>query len=311
MWFKNLRLYTIDLQELQGVLKDDALVEEALLKAKFKPCDAQQLATIGFAPLFVYDDNGEEKPVYHFSTGNDHFFKLVEEAKLLPSSVVKAELDGLTRQKELELKKVLTKEQKAALKAAVVNKLLAQAFATRREILVWVNTENSFVGINVTSAKRAEKALAMLREAFATFPAKLLTPKCLVDERMTSWLKENVKLPEHLKFGQETTLKSKDEDGGVIRASKEDLTSDEISVHLEAGKVVTELSLNFNDDVNFNLTSDLALKKIKLDDIYLEKNLPEKSDNEIADAQALLVIQADILNQLCDYILEIFDCDRA
>ena len=53
MWFKNLRLYTIDLQELQGVLKDDALVEEALLKAKFKPCDAQQLATIGFAPLFV------------------------------------------------------------------------------------------------------------------------------------------------------------------------------------------------------------------------------------------------------------------
>ena len=58
-------------------------------------------------------------------------------------------------------------------------------------------------------------------------------------------------------------------------------------------------------------TSDLAFKKIKLDDIYLEKNLPEKSDNEIADAQALLVIQADILNQLCDYILEIFDCDRA
>ena len=32
MWFKNLRFYTVDLSELNGVLKDDALVEEALEK---------------------------------------------------------------------------------------------------------------------------------------------------------------------------------------------------------------------------------------------------------------------------------------
>ena len=41
MWFKNLRFYTVDLSELNGVLKDDALVEEALEKASFKPCAAQ------------------------------------------------------------------------------------------------------------------------------------------------------------------------------------------------------------------------------------------------------------------------------
>ena len=28
MWFKNLRFYTVDLSELNGVLKDDALVED-------------------------------------------------------------------------------------------------------------------------------------------------------------------------------------------------------------------------------------------------------------------------------------------
>ena len=42
----------------------------------------------------------------------------------------------------------------------------------------------------------------------------------------------------------------------------------------------------------------------------LEKNLPEKSDDETADAQALLVLQGELLSELCDYLMEIFNCDR-
>lgn len=60
----------------------------------------------------------------------------------------------------------------------------------------------------------------MLREAFSTFPAKLLAPHAMVDEKMTSWLKDATTLPKRFTFGSETTLKSTDEDGGIIRASK-------------------------------------------------------------------------------------------
>ena len=185
-----------------------------------------------------------------------------------------------------------------------------QAFATRRELLIWVNTDKSLVGVAATSSKRAEKALAMLREAFSTFPAKLLAPHAMVDEKMTSWLKDATTLPKRFTFGSETTLKSTDEDGGIIRASKEDLTSEEIAVHLEAGKVATEIGLSFDESLELTLTSDLALKKLKPTDIYLEKNLPEKSDDETADAQALLVLQGELLSELCDYLMEIFSCDR-
>lgn len=304
MWFKNLRFYTVDLSELNCVLKDDALVEEALEKASFKPCAAQELASVGFAPIFSHEG------LYHFSSGENHFFKLIEETKLLPSSVVKTELNELTAKKEIELKRQLRKNEKEALKAAVAGKLLAQAFATRRELLIWVNTDKSLVGVAATSSKRAEKALAMLREAFSTFPAKLLAPHAMVDEKMTSWLKDATTLPKRFTFGSETTLKSTDEDGGIIRASKEDLTSEEIAVHLEAGKVATEIGLSFDESLELTLTSDLALKKLKPTDIYLEKNLPEKSDDETADAQALLVLQGELLSELCDYLMEIFSCDR-
>ncbi|NLK85021.1 MAG: recombination-associated protein RdgC [Aeromonadales bacterium] len=304
MWFKNCRFYTVDFSELNSVLSDPALTEEALQKAAFKPCAAQDVASIGFAPLY-----GHDTP-FHFSSGKNYFFKLMEESKLLPSSVIKANLEELTEAKELELKRQLKKTEKEALKAAVTNELLGKAFATRREFLIWLNVETGVVGINVTSAKRAEKAVALLREAFSTFPAKLLAPRCLVDERITKWLTDN-ELPSQFKLGSETTLKSKDEDGGVIRASKEDLTSQEIYVHLDAGKLVTELGLNFEDNVEFTLTSEIVIKKIKPSDIYLEKNLPEKSDDAIADAEALLVIQGDILTSLTQYLMEIFDCDLA
>ena len=82
MWFKNLRFYTVDLSELNGVLKDDALVEEALEKASFKPCAAQELASVGFAPIFSHEG------LYHFSSGENHFFKLIEETSRIRGAVI-------------------------------------------------------------------------------------------------------------------------------------------------------------------------------------------------------------------------------
>lgn len=126
---------------------------------------------------------------------------------------------------------------------------------------------------------------------------------------MTSWLKEN-RLPEKFEFGTDTILKSTDEDGGIIRASREDLTSEEISVHLNAGKVVTEIGLAYNDALNFALSSDISVKRLKPTDIYLEKNLNANPEDEIEDLQSQLVLQGELLTELEIYLLEIFDCDR-
>ena len=77
MWFKNVRLYTVDLSQFKDIFHDDAAMEETISKVAFKPCAAQETATIGFAPLF-----GKDTP-FHFSCGENHYFKLIEENKLL------------------------------------------------------------------------------------------------------------------------------------------------------------------------------------------------------------------------------------
>ena len=304
MWFKNARIYRLELsEEIKNYFKNEELLEKTISEKAFRPCMAQEVSTLGFAPIF-----GKNAKAFTFSNAHNHFFKIVEENKLLPASVIKNELDEEIENKEIALKRELRKNEKQALKTAVVNKLLAQAFSARRELLICVNSEKGYVAVSVSSAKRAERAIAMLIEAFSTFPAKCFQPRCVVEDRMTAWISNN-DLPNVFTLGNDATLKSTDDEGGTVKVSKEDLSSDEIAVHINAGKVITDLQLIFEDTVMCVLSSDLTVKRMRPLDQFLEKNLPEKSDDAVADMAAHLCLQGEVLTSLIDSISEIFDCE--
>lgn len=301
MSIKNLHFYTVDTSAINDILKNATLLEEKLNDVKFVPCEKTDLSSVGFVPIF----DGTEP--LHFSSGNDYFFKIAEETKLLPSSAVKREVKKVIDAKVQELKRLLKKSEKDAIKAAISNKLVAQALTSYKEFLIWLNPDKKIVGVATTSAKKAESAIALLRAAFSTFPAQVLAPQTVPELVMTEWLRNPISLPDCFKFGNDTTLSSTDEDGATIKATKEDLTSEEISIHLDS-KVVKEISLHYDITADIKLTSDLVIKSFKPVDLYLQNTLPEKSDDPVADAQALLIIEADILSSLCPKLLEVFKC---
>lgn len=305
MWFKSAQIFTVDLSDAHlKVFKDETLLEEKIAARPFRPCQAQEISTIGFAPLF-----GRAAPAYTFTDNGCHFLRLVEETKLLPASVIKSELEVQVEEKEAQLGRELRKNEIQTLKTALVNQLLSRAFAAQRDMYVMINSEKGYAMVSVSSAKRAERAIAMLREAFdGTFPARHFQPRCVVEERMTAWLSQN-DLPQVFTLGYDTTLKSSDEEGGTIRASREDLTSEEIAVHINAGKVITELQLTYEDSLSLVLTADLALKRMRPEDQYLERNLPEKVEDHLADEQAQYILQAALFTSLIDSLKGLFDCE--
>ena len=137
MWFKNAQIYGLKLTpEQNALLKDEVKFEEVLQQKAFRPCMAQELSTIGFAPLF-----GRDVPAMAFSTGPHHFVRLLEETKLLPSSVIKVALEEEVEKKESALGRDLQKNEIQALKTAITGQLLERAFSSQRDMLVYINSE--------------------------------------------------------------------------------------------------------------------------------------------------------------------------
>ncbi len=306
MPFKSVRLYSVALDDkLKSIFANENELDKLIADEKFKPAGQMEISSCGFAPVF-----GRNTEAYSFSYDGNHYFRFVEENKLLPSSVVNQVFLDEVDAKEEELGRPLKKAEKTTLKTAITNKMLAQAFASRRELMIWVNSRYGFVGISVTSAKRAENAITYLRKALGgSFPAKSFSPRCVVEDRLTSFVARN-DMPDGFKLGYDCVLKSNDDTGATVRASKEDLTCDEIQSHIKAGKMITDLQLNLNDSVSFVVNNELVLKRIAIDDTFLSQNLPQSTEDKTADMQSFFIIEASVLTDMVDRVTKAFDCDR-
>src|SRR5690606_32380226 len=138
------------------------------------------------------------------------------------------------------------------LTAALLPELLPRAFVNTSRTGALLDLEHGFRAVDASSRKTAAMVASEIRRALGSFPA--IPPNAEVAPRsvLTGWI-AGEPLPEGLSLGEECELKDAMDGGAVVKAQNQELISDEIAKHLEAGKQVTKLALNLDDHLSFVL----------------------------------------------------------
>ncbi|MEQ4936107.1 recombination-associated protein RdgC [Proteus terrae] len=262
LWFKNILVYRLN-KEI--ALSMDEL-EQQLASLAFTPCSSQDMTRTGWvSPM---GDRGEA--LIHV-TGKQVMMCARKEDKILPATVIKQALQDKVEKLEGEQGRKLKKTEKATLKDEVVHTLLPRAFSKFSQTFVWLDLEKQLVIVDSGSAKRAEDNLALLRKTLGSLPVVPLNFNESVELKMTEWVRSG-ELPAGFTLMDEAELKAVLDEGGVIRCKKQELVSDEIATHIEAGKFVTKLSVDWEDRLQFMLCDDGSIKRIKFSETLREQN---------------------------------------
>ena len=262
LWFKNLMVYRLS---REVALNADEM-EKQLSAFAFTPCGSQDMAKTGWvSPMGSHSD-----ALTHAVNGQIVICARKEE-KILPSPVIKKELQAKIERLEAEQHRKLKKTEKDALKDEVLHSLLPRAFSRFNQTFMWIDTVNDLIMVDAASAKRAEDTLALLRKSLGSLPVVPLTMESPIELTLTEWVRSG-EMPAGFAIQDEAELKAILEEGGVIRCKKQNLISDEIAVHIEAGKLVTKLAVDWQERIQLMLSDDGSLKRLKFADTLREQN---------------------------------------
>ncbi|MNO53307.1 Recombination-associated protein RdgC [compost metagenome] len=71
-----------------------------------------------------------------------------------------------------------------------------------------------------------------------------------------------------------------------MRCKRQDLTSDEIQLHLSTGKQVTQLSLAWQDKLSFVLDDKMVIKRLKFEDLLQDQAEEDGGDEALGQLDA-------------------------
>ena len=296
-WFKNVMIYRLT----KSLDWTSQTLQTALEQEIFHPCGQSDMSKFGWTnPL-----RGSE--LLHFSVGKQILLLARKEEKILPSHVVKRELDERVNLLEEKENRKLKKTEKQALKDDVTAMLLPRAFSKTQQTAIWIDSETNLIYVDAASSKRAEDTLALLRKSLGSLP---VVPLAFANEPttvMTDWIAQD-NLPEYLTALEEAELKAPDD--AVIRCKNHPLDSEEILSHLQKGKLVTKLALNWDEHLSFVLNDDGSLKRLKFADQIREKNDDILKEDYAQRFDADFVLMTGELAKLTENLIDDFGGEK-
>jgi recombination associated protein RdgC len=296
MWFKNLIIYRFS-QPVPFTLDE---LEVALEQKPARHCASQETHTLGWGHPF--GRHSEQR--MHTAAGYT-LIAMTKTERILPASVVQEALREKVEEIEARDGRKVYKKERETLKDEIVAQLLPRAFIRTNTTRACLCLAEGWIAVDASSTTRAEDLLSLLRECTGSLPVRPIGVNTSPFLCLTHWVKTGI-APEGLAVGDGCDLFDTGEDGGMVRCQHQDLSSDEIQQHLEAGKQVGKLDLHWQGKLTFSLDERLGIKRLRFADMLHDEAIDQGGDSAIDELDASLVIMGGTLRELIPAICAAF-----
>ncbi len=295
MWFKNLQIY----QLAEDLYLTPESLHQAMQSHAFQPCQGLDTHRSGWAP--VLGKHGDQ--LVHAVQGC-LMVCMRREERLLPAAVVREAVDEKVDEIEQAESRTVGRKEKRELKDEIIVDLLPRAFTRSQRIFGYIDTRNRRMIIDSSTPARAEDVLTLLRETLGSFRATPLTVAQAPSSVMTDWVSQGA--PAVIEIGDECEMKEAAEKGGVIRMRGFDLGSAEVQQHLNNGRIISKLGIEWNQRLTCVLVDDLSIKRLKFLDIVLEEAGDSSADDAVARFDADFALMSIELENFLQSLLADF-----
>jgi recombination associated protein RdgC len=309
MWFKNLRLYCLN----QAFSLSQEELEKQLAEFHFAPCSSYEKTRMGWVPPIpqaatapagevvgddeagqaadseeaTVDEGVLEGPLLTHVVGDYIMLCAQTQDRLLPASVVReATEEKVAELEERQARKIYRKEKKQ-IQEDMFAQLLPRAFTRNQRTYAYLAPKDNLLVVDAASAPKAEEFVNLLRDTLGSFPVSLPDSVRSPADVMTHWLRKH-KATDNFFLEEDCELYNPLDGSNVVRCKGQDLESEEISAHLEAGKQVKSLGVSWNSLLSCIIHDDLSIKRLRFEemreesDSFAEESAAQKFDQEFA-----------------------------
>lgn len=278
MWFKNVRLYCLN----EAIDASAEELETKLTEQLFHPCSSHDKSKYGWvSPL------GKEGEILTHVLGDYIMICAQKQEKILPASVVSDAAEEKVAELEERQGRKIYRKEKRQIKDDVFVSLLPRAFVRNSQTFAYISSKDNLIVVNSPSAPKAEALLNLLRDSLGSLKVSLPDANKSPSDVMTRWLKEQ-HASDHFLIDEDCELYNPTDGSNIVRCKGQDLSTDEIQSHLEAGKQVKNLGVTWNSLLSCVLGDDLTIKRLKFEGMVEEKaneeveSAAQKFDQEFA-----------------------------
>ncbi|EGR1131369.1 recombination-associated protein RdgC [Vibrio cholerae] len=294
MFPKNLLFYRIN----RDIQFDPEKMESLLGEFKLTQLGSQDKQKFGWVPA-LYD---KSSALAHCSGGNI-LIRAQKSEKLIPASIISKMVKEKVEQLESEECRPLKKKEREQVREDIVIDILPTALIKESFTSLFILPSQSLIIVDASSYKKAEDALALLRKTLGSLPVVPIIPAVSVETTLTEWVK-TAQVPSGFSIGNSAVMQSIIEKGAQVTLKNEELSAESIQKHIEENKVVTALSIDWQDRIKFTLKDTMAITRVKFADELKEQNDDIPREDLAARLDADFTLIAGELTAFCSHLID-------